>query len=81
MNRPMGDDPDASGFASFAAAHDLRDWEGRNGAYDPDTYAFVVAHVKPDDVVLELGAGDLGLALRLAAVAQPARTVSPPVGG
>jgi SAM-dependent methyltransferase len=54
------------GFADFARLHDLVDWEGWFSPYDEETYSTVLSHVAPDDVVLEIGAGDLRLALRMA---------------
>jgi len=54
------------GFAVFAARHGLSDWEGWFSPYDDDTYAPVLHKVKKRDIVLDLGAGDLRLALRLA---------------
>ncbi|MFN8496771.1 MAG: class I SAM-dependent methyltransferase [Anaerolineae bacterium] len=56
-------DPD---FAAFAARHDLADWEGWWSAYDEATYRAVLDAVAPDDIVLDIGAGDLRLSLRLA---------------
>ncbi len=41
-------------------------WEWRWAPYDEPTYRAVLAHVRADDVVLEIGAGDLRLARRLA---------------
>jgi len=54
------------GFDDFAARHDLTDWEGWFSPYDEETYSAVLELVTGDDVVLDLGAGDLRLALRLA---------------
>jgi len=54
------------GFAAFARLHDLADWEGWFSPYDDETHSAVLGHVAPDDVVLEIGAGDLRLALRMA---------------
>ncbi len=48
----------------------LEDWEAAYAPYDEATYQFVVEHVEPQDVVLDIGAGDLRLARRLADVAQ-----------
>ena len=48
----------------------LRDWEAAYAPYDEATYQFVVERVTPQDVVLDIGAGDLRLARRLAAVAR-----------
>ncbi len=43
-------------------------WENAWAPYDDKTYDFVLAHVQPADVVLDIGAGDLRLARRLAPV-------------
>lgn len=48
----------------------IQDWEAAFAPYDEETYRFVVERVTPQDVVLDIGAGDLRLACRLAAVAQ-----------
>lgn len=45
-------------------------WEAAWSPYDEDTYRFVLDQVGPEDVVLEIGAGDLRLARRLATVAE-----------
>lgn len=45
-------------------------WEAQWAPYDEGTYAAVLAAIGPDDVVLDIGAGDLRLARRLAAVAE-----------
>jgi SAM-dependent methyltransferase len=54
------------GFAAFTRLHNLTDWEGWFSPYDEGTYGMVLNHIAPDDVVLEIGAGDLRLALRIA---------------
>lgn len=41
-------------------------WEQRWAAYDEATYDFVLAQLREDDVVLDIGAGDLRLARRMA---------------
>lgn len=41
-------------------------WENAWAPYDDETYAFVLTHVQPTDVVLDIGAGDLRLARDLA---------------
>ncbi|NPA91580.1 MAG: methyltransferase domain-containing protein [Chloroflexi bacterium] len=41
-------------------------WDALWAPYDEDTYAFVLEQVTPDDVVVDIGAGDLRLAFRLA---------------
>jgi SAM-dependent methyltransferase len=43
-----------------------REWERLWAPYDELTYEAVLAHVQPDDIVLDIGAGDLRLAYRLA---------------
>lgn len=43
------------------------DWERMWAPYDEETYQEVLAHIGPDDVVLDIGAGDLRLARRMAA--------------
>jgi len=43
------------------------DWSRRWAPYDAATYDAVLAQVGPDDVVLDIGAGDLRLSRRLAA--------------
>ena len=55
-----------AGFPAFAQLHDLADWEGWFSPYDEGTYRAVLDHVAASDVVLEIGAGDLRLALRIA---------------
>jgi hypothetical protein len=54
------------GFESFAARHELTDWEGWFSPYDEETYSLVLQNIGQDDIVMEIGAGDLRLALRLA---------------
>jgi SAM-dependent methyltransferase len=54
------------GFDTFAARHELTDWEGWFSPYDEETYDLVLQNIGEDDVVIEIGAGDLRLALRLA---------------
>jgi len=44
------------------------DWEAAWAPYDEATYAAALAAVGPDDVIIDIGAGDLRLARRLAAV-------------
>ncbi len=53
-------------FAPFARLHGLEDWEGWFSPYDEEVYSRVLAWVGDEDVVLEIGAGDLRLSLRLA---------------
>ncbi|MCA9970816.1 MAG: methyltransferase domain-containing protein [Anaerolineales bacterium] len=52
------------GGSRLAAA---ADWERRWAPYDAPTYALVLQALRPDDVVLEIGAGDLRLARQMAA--------------
>ncbi len=58
------------GFDVFATRHDLTDWEGWFSPYDEETYNFVLQNIGRDDVAIEIGAGDLRLALRMAERAQ-----------
>jgi len=53
------------GFGSFAARHGLSAWEGWFGPYDDEIYSSVLQNLKKDDIVLDLGAGDLRLALMM----------------
>lgn len=53
-------------WSAFASRHDLSDWEGWFHPYDGETHQFVLQHVGSQDTVLEIGAGDLRLALELA---------------
>jgi len=57
-------------FARFADRHDLTGWEGSYSPYDDEIYEAVLSHITPQDVVLDIGAGDLRLALRMAERAQ-----------
>jgi SAM-dependent methyltransferase len=54
-------------LADFAARHHLLDWEGWFSPYDDDTYAVVLGKIQDQDIVLDIGAGDLRLALQMAA--------------
>lgn len=56
--------------ASPDARQPLSEWEARWAPYDEATYAAVLAAIRPDDVVLDIGAGDLRLARRMAKVAR-----------
>lgn len=56
----------SEGWAEYSARHELVGWEGRFSPYDDETYGLALASVTRDDVVLEIGAGDLRLALQLA---------------
>jgi SAM-dependent methyltransferase len=57
-------------YEPFADSHDLTDWEGWFSPYPLEIYETVLSHIAPDDVVLEIGAGDLRLALQMAERAQ-----------
>jgi hypothetical protein len=46
------------------------DWELRWAPYDTPTYQAVLDRLHPDDIVLEIGAGDLRLARQMAGVAR-----------
>jgi hypothetical protein len=45
-------------------------WETRWAPYDEPTYQTALSYVQPDDVVLDIGAGDLRLTRRMAAIAR-----------
>jgi len=45
-------------------------WEALWAPYDEPTYQLVLDYVRPDDVVLDIGAGDLRLTKRIAALAR-----------
>ncbi len=57
-------------ITSFLLRHDLDEWEARFSPYDEELYCAVLEHVTPMDVVVEIGAGDLRLALRLSQCVQ-----------
>jgi hypothetical protein len=42
------------------------DWEAMYAPYDPSTYQAVLAMLKPQDIVLDIGAGDLQFSRRMA---------------
>ena len=48
----------------------LDEWEARWSPYDEPTYQTVLNYIQPDDVVLDIGAGDLRLAKRMATTAR-----------
>jgi hypothetical protein len=48
----------------------LDSWEARWAPYSEADYAAVLAAIRPDDVVLEIGAGDLRLARRMTQIAR-----------
>lgn len=52
------------------ASRSDEDWELMWAPYDQPTYDWVLQATQPEDVVLEIGAGDLRLALQLARVAR-----------
>jgi len=56
----------SEGFARFAERHDLTDWEGWFSPYDDQIYEAVLNHISSEDTVLDVGAGDLRLSLRIA---------------
>jgi len=51
-------------------APNIGDWEAAFAPYDDETYQFVIERIARQDVVLDIGAGDLRLARRLAEIAQ-----------
>lgn len=48
----------------------LDPWEVRWAPHDEPTYQAVLSYLRPDDIVLDIGAGDLRLARRMASLAQ-----------
>lgn len=50
--------------------NDLDPWEARWAPYDEPTYQTVLSYIQPDDAVLDIGAGDLRLARRMALTAR-----------
>lgn len=52
------------------SSNSLDSWEAMWAPYDEPTYAAVLQQIKADDIVLEIGAGDLRLARRIAEKAQ-----------
>ncbi len=46
----------------------LEEWEARWAPYDEKTYQAALSYVHPEDVVLDIGAGDLRLARRMAGI-------------
>jgi hypothetical protein len=48
----------------------LDDWETRWAPYDEPTYQTALSYVQPHDIVLDIGAGDLRLTRRMAAIAR-----------
>lgn len=48
----------------------LNPWEARFAPYDEPTYRAALKYVRPEDVVLDIGAGDLRLTRRIAKIAR-----------
>lgn len=48
----------------------LDPWEARWAPYDEETYQAALSYVQPDDIILDIGAGDLRLARRMATIAR-----------
>lgn len=46
----------------------VSDWEAMFAPYDQGTYQSVLDRLRPDDVILDIGAGDLRLARRMARI-------------
>jgi SAM-dependent methyltransferase len=55
---------------TLPATAPITGWEALWAPYDEPTYARALAWIRPNDVVLEIGAGDLRLSRRLAARAR-----------
>ena len=63
----MGDPNRAlDAWGSFEARHELQDWESWFHPGEPGDHGQVLARLRHADVVLDLGAGDLQLALQMA---------------
>ncbi len=56
------------GLASdeFVERHDLQEWEALFAPYGDDVYQFVLRRLHPEDVVVDIGAGDFRFALQAA---------------
>ena len=48
----------------------INEWEAAWAPYDETTYRFVLDQILPGDIVIDIGAGDLRLAVRMAAICQ-----------
>jgi hypothetical protein len=48
----------------------IDEWEARWSPYDEPTYQTALSYVQPGDIVLDIGAGDMRLARRMAAIAR-----------
>jgi len=46
----------------------VSDWEAMYAPYDQGTYQTVLSQLRPDDVILDIGAGDLRLARQMAPI-------------
>ena len=57
-------------FVKTNAPAPQADWEYRWAAYDEPTYQAVLEAIKPEDVILEIGSGDLRLARKIAGLAR-----------
>lgn len=68
--RTLSDESRSEEYAAFARRHGLVGWEGRYSPYDEQTYHAVLEAITPTDVVFDIGAGDLRLAVQIAAVAR-----------
>ncbi len=60
----------ATGSSQAWTARDENEWELLWAPYDEATYRAVLAAVQPEDIVLDIGAGDLRLARRMAKLAR-----------
>jgi SAM-dependent methyltransferase len=57
-------------WSAFERCHGLSDWESWYSPYDEDVYSQALTQIDECDVVLDVGAGDLRLALRIAEIAR-----------
>lgn len=61
--------PEAQPEGTSVGGH-LDDWEACWAPYDEPTYETVLSYIQPDDIVLDIGAGDLRLTRRMAGLAR-----------
>ena len=54
-------------MVTLTETHHIQDWEMLWAPYDEPTYAAALQNIQSDDVVLDIGAGDLRLARQMAA--------------
>jgi SAM-dependent methyltransferase len=55
---------------TFKTESNLSDWEAMFAPYDQQTYQTVLDQLRPEDVIIDIGAGDLRLTRQLARIAR-----------